>query len=1027
MFVSHASSDAGTAHRIVQDLEETGLTCWIAPRDIRPGIDYGEGILDGIKRSQNLLLLISAASIRSPHVAREVERAVNAGTNIIPARIEDVELSGSLEYFVGLVHGIDARPGPDGSVNSASILDALRRQTASEPTQTTTPTKTATPAPTEEPQSLTLRTGAGIPATDDSFGFVGRRDELDYFDQAIQSALNGSRQVIAIGGEPGVGKTRLSTEVIGLAQEAGMIAGVGVCDIDVPEPYQPIADAIARSLSQLPESLTSKVTLQYPWVSALINRRPVDASGSQPVDRQRLFADFAGAIETVATSGPLCFLFDDVQWATDDTIALIRHLARVLASSPVILLMTYRDSEVTQEHPLFGLLADLHRMSGTKQIVLTGLEFSDVMAMAEAAAGHQLDDSFLELSRRLYESTSGSPFFTTQIIQHLVETGRIVNVDGRWTISDLDPLDDLPASVRDVVVRRVSNLDEATQALLRTAAVIGLAFDLELLAKVTSQDVLDVLDRLESAIQAGLLEEVGLDRFRFRHQLTRVSLLEQLSATRRAHLHRKIGEILEESGIEGVAEELAFHWSQAGAASDVDRVARYCRLAADQALARQAPEDARRLYKQALQALESASNPDPAERCDLLIALGQVERGLGNGSARATLIEAADIARNIGDENRLARAVTSMLRGGFIFSAVGVGDAELVTLIDEILPSTSGVARARLLVARAAETSSETDPKLLEPIVDEALDIARSNNDVRTLVELMCSSSVALGGPDYTNRRLELGNEALQLSRQLSSIDLQAIAMLISMCARYELADVTVLSEIPALESLANQMSDRTIAWFIKMFIATRTIVSDIDSAEAAAMEAFQVAEASHQPEAFTALSVHIGEIFWHTGRLAEIVDEFKNELDARPIPGLRSGYARVLLELGRFDDAREQLDFLRESQFESVRDMNWMGYMSDVGVVVAALGTDDERRLIYEWLEPFAGRFMLSFWFVTNCGSVDRILGLLAEGLGDLERAEQHMTTALRLEESFEHTVFADRCREALKRIRDNMSGQKS
>lgn len=1017
VFVSYASPDSDVAYHIVEQVEATGLRCWVAPRDIRPGIDYAEGILDGIKRARTVLVLISAAALKSPHVSREIERAVNAGTPLLPARIEDVPLSGSLEYFVGSVHGIDALPDSTGRINVGDILSALGRHLGSEPKHPVVDSSTFdNPLPAST--AAAARASTGAPPVDDSFSFVGRHIELEYSQRAIESALGGSRQIIAIGGEPGVGKTRLSTEILEQATSRGIVAGVGICDIDVPEPYQPVANAVARVLSQLPESLTTKISTDFPLVWSLISRQPVELSGSQAVERQQLFADFVGAIEAMASIKPMCLLLDDVQWATEDTVALTRHIARVLSSSPVIVLMTYRDSEVTQDHPVFGLLADLHRMQGTKQFRLTGLELPDIIALAEGAAGHELDDAVRTLARRLHTDTSGSPFFATQIIQHLVETGRIVNVDGRWTIDESDPLEDLPASVRDVVIRRVTNLDEATQVLLRNAAVIGFAFDLELLATISSQEALDVLDRLEMVVQAGLLEEVGLDRFRFRHQLTRVTLYEQISATRRAHLHRRIGEAIEQSGIEGSVEELAFHWSEAKALSDAGRVARYCRLAADKAMARHAPEDARRLYLQALQALDLVPDPDPLERCDLLLALGRVLRGMGDGSARATLEEAVAIARREGDQVRMSRAVTSMLRAGFLFSEAGVGDVSLVAMIDEVLPLTTGAARARLMAARAAERHWIDTPDTIEAVVNEALDIVRASDDPRDTVEVLFGWCGALAGPDYTHRRIELATEALQISRELKSLDLEAVALIILLSARYELADITVLNDLPVLDKLAEQVTDRTVIWIVKLFAIMRVIICDPAAGEEAAMESYQMAEASHQPEAFSVLSLHISEVAWHTGQLEGIVDEYRAEAEARPIMGLRSGFARVLLELGRDDEAREQLQWLADRNFESLKDINWLGYMSDVGLVVAALGTDEQRQLIYDWLEPYAGRFMPSFWFVANSGSVDRVLGLLAESLGDTERAKEHLTTALRMEKEFGHTVFIERCTTDLERL---------
>ena len=112
VFISHSSDDRAAAASVLAALEGAGFSCWIAPRDIVPGQDYGEAIVDGIRSSRIFLLILSARSSESPQVRRETERAVNAGVAIVPFRIEEVTPSRSLEYFISTAHWLEAFPPP---------------------------------------------------------------------------------------------------------------------------------------------------------------------------------------------------------------------------------------------------------------------------------------------------------------------------------------------------------------------------------------------------------------------------------------------------------------------------------------------------------------------------------------------------------------------------------------------------------------------------------------------------------------------------------------------------------------------------------------------------------------------------------------------------------------------------------------------------------------------------------------------------------------------------------------------------
>jgi predicted ATPase len=249
---------------------------------------------------------------------------------------------------------------------------------------------------------------------------------------------------------------------------------------------------------------------------------------------------------------------------------------------------------------------------------LAGLESEDVLALMEALAGQELDEDGRELALEITHETDGNPFFAGELLRHLRESGAIApGSGGRWglrsSIADLG----LPQSVREVVSRRVERLGEESQQILTMAAVIGRTFDVELIDLLVDSDEEELLDALETGVEASLLveslERVG--RFSFAHALISHALYDTLGATRRGWLHRRVAEALEELCSEAAGERLvtefseavgsaggsaailAYHWREAGR---LDQTVHYLLMAAERAGREGAEAEAVTLYNQTL-------------------------------------------------------------------------------------------------------------------------------------------------------------------------------------------------------------------------------------------------------------------------------------------------------------------------------------------------------------------------------------------------------------------------------------------
>jgi predicted ATPase len=284
----------------------------------------------------------------------------------------------------------------------------------------------------------------------------------------------------------------------------------------------------------------------------------------------------------------------------------------------VMVVGTYRDSDLSRDHPLTALLADLHREQGGERMKLTGLGSEDVLALMEALAGQELDEDGRALALEITRETAGNPFFAGELLRHLTESGAIAQgSDGRWglrsSIADLG----LPQSVREVVSRRVERLGKESQQILTMAAVIGRTFDFELLDLLVDGSEEELLDALERAAQASLLVESleRAGRFSFAHALIGHTLYDTLGATRRALLHRRVAEALEELCAEATGERLVAEFSEAigsagGSASilayhsreagNLDRAVHYLLMAAERAGREGAEAEAVTLYNQTL-------------------------------------------------------------------------------------------------------------------------------------------------------------------------------------------------------------------------------------------------------------------------------------------------------------------------------------------------------------------------------------------------------------------------------------------
>ena len=526
-------------------------------------------------------------------------------------------------------------------------------------------------------------------------------------------------------GEPGVGKTRLAAEVARSAFDDGGVVLYGRCDEDLGVPYQPFVEALRPYVESFPVDELAAQVAPYggdlarlvPSLAERLPGLPEPLHADAENERARQFEAVTLFLAHVAASAPVLLVLDDLHWAAKPTLLLLRHLARAEAHTSMLVIGTYRDTELGRAHPLADMLADLRRDTETERVPLHGLDSDEVVAFLAAASGHALDAHGEALARRVHAETEGNPFFLSQVFNHLAATGAMVREDGRWVAGAGVDTIGIPEGVREVVGRRLATLSDAANDTLTLAAVVGREFDRDVLVAAGSYEAEAVLDALEEGEDARLI--MGVDghagRYTFVHTLVRSTLYDEVATTRRLRLHRSVGEAIEATRGDSRLGELAYHFSEAAALGVGDKAVDYGRRAACEALDRLAYEEAAVHYERALGGLDPDRRADDRDRAALLLELGRTVFASGERTrAWACLVESAALARRTGEWDLFARAALAY-GGERGWNEVGKVDDQLVELLQtslDNLPADDSPLRAASARASARScTSTRAAPR----------------------------------------------------------------------------------------------------------------------------------------------------------------------------------------------------------------------------------------------------------------------------------------------------------------------------
>jgi len=424
--------------------------------------------------------------------------------------------------------------------------------------------------------------------------YVGRERERETLAERWNAAATGTGGLVLIAGEPGMGKTRLINELSEhvVRPSGGTVLAGGCHDGDVAA-NAPFVEAFTEWVRSAPPDelarvLGAEAAVVGRMVSVVADALP-GTGEPLPVSRDAEIARLHDAIGQVllrlAETAPVLLVIDDLHWADDATVGMLRALSRVALRGRILVIGAYRETDVDRRHPFAQALAILQREVEPTRIALSGLETSDVQSMLERIAEHAVPE---ELAAMLATETDGNPFFLRETLLHLVEEGQLRFEDGAWSVAGSITDLGLPAGIRDVIGRRLSRLSDATNRLLSAGALFEVAFPLTVAADVAGVEEDEALDAIDAALEARIVRATDtFDEYAFTHALFRHALVEELNPSRQVRMHRAIATALEKQ-LRGLptpaqAAALARHYHRSAALPNAEQGVPFALIAADDA------------------------------------------------------------------------------------------------------------------------------------------------------------------------------------------------------------------------------------------------------------------------------------------------------------------------------------------------------------------------------------------------------------------------------------------------------------
>jgi serine/threonine protein kinase/class 3 adenylate cyclase len=825
--------------------------------------------------------------------------------------------------------------------------------------------------------------------------FVGRDAELDRLRQSFDRAYSGSGNLAMLVGEPGIGKTRTTEELATYAQMRGSLVLWGRTheSAGMP-PYWPwlqVGNAVsAEELTaigpEMPPQATSELSRIFAWLRDQPNYTPPEDVAEPEVAQFRLFDAYATFLRVLSERQPLVIVLDDLHWADKPSLLLLQFVARELRGRRILVVGTFRDTDLVRTHPLSETLAELNRDPGFERIVLRGLTRDEVLSYIRASANQDPDSRLVD---RIHEETEGNPFFLSEVVQLMAQEGQL---NGGGTLRSVSEIA-LPDGVREALGRRLDGLSEEGQELLQVAAIVGREFAYEVLTILGDHDDDMLLGLIEESLAARVIEETErAGRYRFTHALMQETLLDELSTTRRVRLHGRVAEALEQRWGELAderASRLAQHFMESATltASHSERALHYSLIAGHAAEAQAAFGEASRHYRACLSLIDDADMAaDPAILVPLLVSLGRSERNASEPrEAWRHLMRSVDIARGASDAPGQAEAVLELVQIWAPASRLNaLLDAAIAALDEDEDPRLLG-----MLLAERANVGRVIDPGDMEAVLaagEQARELVRRHElaDVEGLLLYTFEAPMAVMVDADYDRATEFIERSIVLLDEAGILREASFARRMLATLLGEVGDVTrALEQSEEAVQTAHSRGIRNEESLGLMMLATNLWRrGELERA---------VGALDGDPDNHYLIRTMRAGFFAAFGEADRARRELPATADLPPVPELLpQAYAMqvpVLYTLGDEQRLTDVLTLWHDGYYEMpwvLRGTSW----DAVAWALLGLGHGDWAREVLEDVEPF----------LADGKSFSLTAAVLAIAAGELDRAEALLEQAVEL-----------------------------
>lgn len=630
-------------------------------------------------------------------------------------------------------------------------------------------------------------------------------------DQGWQDAVAGNGRFIAIGGNPGIGKTRLITEFTQNAEvgRSRVLWSQMIEDAGAP-PYFMWMLALRSCIQQssadtLPVDLgsgASDIATIVPELRETLEFESHKPALESQIARYQLFDSVTRFLLRVAERKPLILLFDNLHSADQSSLEMLEYFCQQIANSAVLIVGAYRESEVDRRHPLRPALDRLARSTGYIRVELSGLSRIETATLLQAKSGRAPPNP---LVNKVQEQSGGNPLFVTEVGSMLASRSSDLHLRGAGLHFQV------PESLRDVITARLDTLTRDTCQLLRVAAVLGREFDASVLMELSSGRPQQIARQLSPAQTAGVIIQLSPGRYRFHHVLYREVLYAEHSTVSRVMLHQKAAEQLEARHKDDLLShysELAHHYFEAAQVGGAEKPIHYCRLAAKSAVAQRAYGEAVAFLDCALQVSELDTDKDCKRHFQLLHAKGVAEYQAGQlDIASQTLMKAAIYAYRRQWWEQLAEALH---RFQLVCQQSGyrhLSSVPLHKIVLENLPDENIALRARVLTSLAKAYRTAAEPEIAMNTFRRGASLARQCDDPVLLLDCLQKGNWVIGrSPATVQEGLEIARETLLLATQQSNSSAaldSVVDIIFQLCDLGELGEAQ--QQIAALAKLAER------------------------------------------------------------------------------------------------------------------------------------------------------------------------------------------------------------------------------